>query len=1570
VHPVRRGAVVVAALIVALATAGAPAIASPNPSLRSAPIDAHLTIDTPAGVTATAGAPAATPVTIALGAGSAAGPVAGQDACGTAQASGAGADLLPGRAIAAGQESNSVRNVLAKGAMTSRTQCGQPWPNGPRGGLITAAGAKAAAASTMPRPTTPRLTQAATYTLSGKVTGAGDVPLQDIEVWAEGVDNWNDGFTAADGTFSIPVPPDTYFIEFSDPTMAHADGWYSDTGFQLLSSDATAVAVTSASAANIDVQMPVAYGVSGTVTGTGSVPLPVIQVTLSSGAYEVTTFTEPDGTYMTGVPNGTYTVSFYDQVQTYAFGYWSLGGFTTDLDSASPLVVASADRTGINVQLPKNPQITGTVTGVGGVPLANITVKADDDANYLTQVNSVSTAANGSYSLPVPAGSYRVEFSDPASIYAGGFYSTGGYTADVDSSSVVAVTTSDVPGINVTLPRAVHIKGALKGPGGVAAPGMDVSVEGPSGSYWGTSGLGGAYSIAVTPGVYQLAVRDGRSTPTYPDGYAGTSGFTMDPGAAAAYVVTTADVTANLALPKMVRIKGKVTRSGGAGIAGIWVFSSAGYSARTAPDGTYSLPVPPSRNWSVQYYDPAGKYTSGFYRSTGFTLDPNMAGSISVGTSNVSGYNVVLPANHRISGKVTGPGGTGIAGISVEADSLTYSSMVETAADGTFSVGVPSGRYTLAFSDNNSTYSRGYLGVAGYSSNTSRTISVGSSNVAGANVEIPIAAAVTGRVTAVGGGGLGGIVVMAIPAPYTLTSSLWASVRSYDTTTAADGTYTLHLPPGAYVVSFGDPTSVHTSAYRAGAGVTLDPNGAQRVSVGVTPVGGIDGALDENLHITGTLTGPGSVGLAGVLVVAASTTWRASATTADDGTWSVAVPPGSYGVAYGVSQGSSYSSRSIQYGWYGTGGLQTTAAAASAVTVTTGDVGGVDSEVGSTAIHSISGVVTGVGTAALPGITVCASSSVAESCATSSKAGAYSLGVPAGSYTVSFQLQSYSYGSSVFSDGYWSATGTKTAKGKATPVEVSTADVGGVNAVLPRNLRIAGRLTGPNGVGVANAFVQAISTSGTGARARTGPDGRYTLSVPAGSYRVSFDTIFSTSVLPSGWYGGSGYTTTSPKAIVVTTSSVAGINIAVPKPVWLAGRITNSGGVGMGAAAIQAVKSAAYSVSAWARDDGQWSAVAPAGTYKVSIRDDAWAGYSALRFPNGWYASGGFTLAPSSATAFAVSTSNKTNINAVVTPGWRISGFVTGANGLPLANITGAASSAGYSAQSSTDEGGTWVVPVPAGSFLLHYSDPGGKYLNGYYSAGGLTPSAAAATPVDVPSADVSGVTIALDPDTTAPTATAPGLTLRTNAAASGTALPVTVSWGGADNDGGVGVATYELEKSTDGGGSWTTLSSSIAGTVFPTTVAASGTVRFAVRATDRAGNTGDWAEGVDVTPSLVQTSSGVTYKGTWSTSSGSAYSGGSTRYSSMAGASATFSFTGRSIAIVMTRATARGRIRVYVDGSSSYTTVDCYGAATSNRVQVWQKTWSTSGPHKVRIVVVGTSGRPRVDFDAISLIP
>jgi hypothetical protein len=197
----------------------------------------------------------------------------------------------------------------------------------------------------------------------------------------------------------------------------------------------------------------------------------------------------------------------------------------------------------------------------------------------------------------------------------------------------------------------------------------------------------------------------------------------------------------------------------------------------------------------------------------------------------------------------------------------------------------------------------------------------------------------------------------------------------------------------------------------------------------------------------------------------------------------------------------------------------------------------------------------------------------------------------------------------------------------------------------------------------------------------------------------------------------------------------------------------------------------------------------------------------------------------------------------------------------------------------------------------------------------------------------------------------------------SGTAIPITVSWTGADA--GSGVATYTLEHSTNGGATWSIVASGQTGR--------RATRRWHPR--DRIGSgfarrqggqyVAESATAAIRSGRLVQQgSSAVTWKGTWTRATSSVYSGGSSRYTKVANRSAKYAFTGRSIALISSRATNRGKVRIFINGVDQGV-VDLRKASTQHRAVVWQRTWTSTVRATIRVVSLGTSTRPRVDVDA-----
>jgi hypothetical protein len=218
-------------------------------------------------------------------------------------------------------------------------------------------------------------------------------------------------------------------------------------------------------------------------------------------------------------------------------------------------------------------------------------------------------------------------------------------------------------------------------------------------------------------------------------------------------------------------------------------------------------------------------------------------------------------------------------------------------------------------------------------------------------------------------------------------------------------------------------------------------------------------------------------------------------------------------------------------------------------------------------------------------------------------------------------------------------------------------------------------------------------------------------------------------------------------------------------------------------------------------------------------------------------------------------------------------------------------------------------------------------------------------------------------PDTTPPTATAPSHRLVSGSAISSGRTAVRLAWTGSDADSGI--ARYELAQSTDSG-AWATVATTLTSPTANRPLSPNHTYRFQVRAVDNAGNVGSWVAG----PTFRLTAYGelnsrIRYTGSWATSTSSVYWGGKVRASSGAGARATFSATGRSVEWVARKGPTRGRAQIYVNGAL-VATVDLDASTYQNQRVVWAGNWSTSATRTISIKVLGTSGRPRVDLDAI----
>ncbi len=113
---------------------------------------------------------------------------------------------------------------------------------------------------------------------------------------------------------------------------------------------------------------------------------------------------------------------------------------------------------------------------------------------------------------------------------------------------------------------------------------------------------------------------------------------------------------------------------------------------------------------------------------------------------------------------------------------------------------------------------------------------------------------------------------------------------------------------------------------------------------------------------------------------------------------------------------------------------------------------------------------------------------------------------------------------------------------------------------------------------------------------------------------------------------------------------------------------------------------------------------------------------------------------------------------------------------------------------------------------------------------------------------------------------------------------------------------------------------------------------------------------------------SAVRYSSGWKRVTSGSASGGTVTYATRSGATATFRFSGTSIAIIAPVGTTRGAARIMIDGVAAGSLSE-YATAGRSRQVVYSRSLPTAGPHTIVVRVSGTAGHPRVDLDALIVL-
>jgi hypothetical protein len=141
---------------------------------------------------------------------------------------------------------------------------------------------------------------------------------------------------------------------------------------------------------------------------------------------------------------------------------------------------------------------------------------------------------------------------------------------------------------------------------------------------------------------------------------------------------------------------------------------------------------------------------------------------------------------------------------------------------------------------------------------------------------------------------------------------------------------------------------------------------------------------------------------------------------------------------------------------------------------------------------------------------------------------------------------------------------------------------------------------------------------------------------------------------------------------------------------------------------------------------------------------------------------------------------------------------------------------------------------------------------------------------------------------------------------------------------------------------------------------------RYRVRLRKTNGQVGAWYTGERFDARLVQDKhESMGWTSGWQRVKSPAASGGIVTYAKRADTQMAFSSNARTVAVIGTRGPSRGKARVFINGRLE-AVVDLYAAKTEWRVLIFSRAWAHSATRTIRVEVVGTPGRPRVDIDGV----
>ena len=489
------------------------------------------------------------------------------------------------------------------------------------------------------------------YEIQGQVTWNG-TGLSGVTV------STNDaaGVTDAGGNYLLFEPyPGNYTLTARAPGFGFAPA--SESVSVAASTNGGAVTLAPAFAATATAPV---FAVSGQVTVSGSTPL--AQATVAAGL--ASAVTDAQGNYsIAGLGDGAYTLDA------------AAAGDIFNPEQAS-VNVAGSDPGGVNFTAsPALLSISGRVATAAGQPVAAVTLQAYQNGG-LIQTFQAGTGADGTYTLTgLPPFAREAYVIVP---------SAGGYLFS-PPQQLAPLTDSDLTGVDFTALPAATVSGRIATSLGQGVAGMQVTSDELTETPAVQTDGNGNYTLTLSQGWHVI-------TPNWPPGENVNLPYVFSPQTLRIDVPPAGLTGINFTASQTYGVSGQILTVGGQGVAGAPVDLQA--DPPNAPDGAL---------YATTSTDAHGDFYFQNVPNSDYLVVPHLAGMgimpadqyVQVNEDR-AGLTFQTQPGAVVSGTVT-QNGQGLSGVLLQFDAATEISYgaIFTAADGTYSLSLPNGGYTV-----------------------------------------------------------------------------------------------------------------------------------------------------------------------------------------------------------------------------------------------------------------------------------------------------------------------------------------------------------------------------------------------------------------------------------------------------------------------------------------------------------------------------------------------------------------------------------------------------------------------------------------------------------------------------------------------------------------------------------------------------------------------------------------------------------------------------------------------------------------------------------------------------------